>query len=204
MARAGYHRGMRTTMLALFLMLGCGEDAVPRQNQTDAPPAQDDAPAIDAPGLTLDCASYCGAIQTACTGTLAQYESVNACLGTCEHLPVGALGDMTGNTLGCRVYHTDFARQDPMTHCEHAGPAGGTMCGTTCEGFCSVAPIVCPTQWQANNCAQQCGGLATVPPYSINSVGDTIECRLYHLTNATVDPTTHCPHVDRLASVTCN
>src|SRR5689334_2364738 len=113
---------MRNTMvLAFLLLLGCGNDKVPNAGgNVDAPVPGDDAPGgIDAPALTLDCQSYCGAIQTACAGAVAQYDSVADCLGYCEHLAAGALGEDTGNTLGCRLYHTDFARQDPATHCEH-------------------------------------------------------------------------------------
>ena len=195
---------MRTLILASVLALGCGNDAVtPPGNNPDAPPAID-APLADAPALALDCASYCTAILGACTNERAQYESMASCLGACEHLPVGALGETTGNTLGCRIYHTEFAQQDPVTHCEHAGPGGGSMCGaSTCDGFCTVAPIICPTQWQAATCANRCGALTSVPPYSINSTGDTLECRLYHLTAATVDAATHCPHTDRMNSATC-
>lgn len=195
---------MRAILLASLLVIGCGNDKAdpPDNNPPDAPDNQ-----VDAPGggpLTLDCTSYCTAILGACTGERAQYESLETCLGTCEHIPVGMLGETTGNTLGCRIYHTEFAQQDPMTHCDHAGPSGGTMCGATlCEGFCAVAPIICPNEWQANTCVSRCSALASVPPYSINSTGNTQECRLYHLTLATTDPTTHCPHTDRANSVTC-
>jgi hypothetical protein len=195
---------MRALLLVMVVATGCGDDSVDRPNNpsVDAPD-EVDAP-LDAPPLSLDCASYCTAILDACGGALAQYESMADCLGMCEHLPVGALGQTVGNTLGCRVYHTEFARQDPDTHCEHAGPGGGTICGaSSCEGFCSVAPIICPTQWQANTCATRCGMLTSTPPYSINSTGDTLECRLYHLTAATTDAATHCPHTDRMNSATC-
>jgi hypothetical protein len=193
---------MRTIILAL-LLVGCGNDSG-GNNNPDAPGGGDGPGGGDAPALTLDCASYCNANVTTCTTALGQYDTAQACLGFCEHLTVGALGDTTGNTLGCRIYHTEFARQDAQTHCEHSGPGGGSMCGaTSCEGFCSVAPIICPTQWQANTCATRCAALTSTPPYSINSTGDTLECRLYHLTLATVDPTTHCPHTDRAASDTC-
>lgn len=78
------------------------------------------------------------------------------------------------------------------------------MCGaSTCDGFCALAPTICPTQWQVNTCANRCGMLTSTPPYNIASSGDTLECRLYHLTAASVDPTTHCPHTDRMNSDTC-
>src|SRR5262245_42399474 len=132
-------------------------------------------------GLTLDCDSYCNAINTACTATRKQYASVQNCLDACADLPLGALSDTSGNTLGCRVYHTTAAMTDPATHCVHAGPSGGGQCGASiCEGFCSIAVSECPTQWQAGSCATNCGGLPSTPPYSTQSLGDTIECRLYH------------------------
>src|SRR5262245_22716517 len=98
-----------TVVLAVLLAMACGNDKVPLGGggNIDAPEGPD-GPPIDGPGLALDCQSYCGAIQSACTGVRAQYDSVADCLGTCEHLPVGQIEDTTGNTLGCRVYHTDF------------------------------------------------------------------------------------------------
>jgi hypothetical protein len=128
---------MRTIILALLLSVGCGEDSVPPPggNNPDAP-VEVDAPGPDAPGgtLTLDCVSYCGANLATCTDALAQYESMASCLGMCEHLPVGTLGDATGNTLACRVKHTEFAQADATTHCEHSGPGGGSMCGLSSCG----------------------------------------------------------------------
>ncbi len=181
----------------------CGSDKA--GNETPDGPASGDGPADSAPQpLTLDCTSYCGAILTRCTDVRAQYGTMAECVASCGLLPVGTLGEMAGNTLGCRVYHTEAAGEDAEAHCEHAGPGGGSMCGATlCEGFCSIAPTTCPTQWQANNCATRCGQLTSTPPYNIASSGDTAECRLYHLTAATADPTTHCPHTDRMTSATC-
>jgi hypothetical protein len=191
---------MRTILM--LLLVGCGSDKAPGNGNPDAPGGGDGG--IDAPGLTLDCASYCTGIMARCTGAVQQYESMESCVNVCGKFAAGTLGEMTGNTLGCRVYHTEAAAEDAAVHCEHAGPGGGTQCGASiCDGFCAVAPTVCPQQWQ-NMCDSRCAALTSVPPYSINSTGDTIECRLYHLTVATVDPTLHCPHTDRGQSDTCN
>jgi hypothetical protein len=196
---------MRTLFFGLLMLaVGCGNDKAtpPGNNTPDAPAVDIDAPPVQP--ITLDCVSYCGANIAACTGELAQYSSMSSCLGACEHVPVGALTDDTGNTLGCRVYHTEFARQDAATHCEHSGPGGGLICGATlCESFCTVAPIICPTQWQAGTCLARCAALGSAPPYSINSMGNTQQCRMYHLTLATTDPATECPNTDRNASNTC-
>lgn len=196
---------MRIIMgLLLLACIGCGDDK--GNNPTDGP-TNDGPPPDTAPQpLTLDCASYCGAIQSTCADTLAQYGTMEECVASCALFPVGALGEMTGNTLGCRIYHTEAAGEDAGAHCEHAGPGGGSMCGaTSCDGFCALAPTICPGEWQANSCANRCGMLTSVPPYSVASGdgGDTLECRLYHLTAASVDATTHCPHTDRQNSAIC-
>ena len=191
-------------ILIALLICACGSD---KTGATPDGPESNDGPPVDtAPQpLTLDCESYCGGIQARCTDTLAQYGSQEECVASCNSIPIGTLGEMAGNTLGCRIYHTEAAGEDAGAHCEHAGPGGGSMCGATiCVGFCSLAPDTCPNQWQVNTCLNRCGQLTSTPPYNIASSGDTIECRLYHLTAATVDPTLHCPHTDRMTSMTCN
>jgi len=195
---------MRIILILMAFAIGCGDD---KAKATDAPSGGDAPGLIDAAPLTLDCASYCGAILTTCTGALAQYGSMAECVGACGTLPVGTLGEMSGNTLGCRVYHTEAARQDAAVHCEHAGPGGNSLCGATiCDGFCSIAVAICPAQWQNATCANRCGQLTSTPPYSIASTGDTVQCRLYHATAASADAaaaTLHCPHTDRMNSATC-
>lgn len=195
---------MRIVIGVLLFAAACGSDK--SDNATPDGPAPDGPPPDTAPQpLTLDCASYCGAIQARCTDTLARYGTMEECVASCTLLPVGALGEMAGHTLGCRIYHTEAAGEDAEAHCEHAGPGGGLMCGASpCEGFCSMAPATCPGQWSANTCMNQCGNLTSTPPFSINSAGDTVECRLYHLTAATVDPGTHCAHTARNGNPICN
>jgi hypothetical protein len=199
---------MRTFSLVLLIAItgACGDDRDKGGDGNADAPAGGDA-AIDAAPLTLSCSSYCTAILATCTGALQQYGDMAACLGSCAHFTEGALGETSGNTLGCRIYHTEAAQGDAEAHCEHAGPGGGSMCGaTSCEGFCSIAPVVCPMEWKANTCANNCAAIASVPPYSVASTGNTIECRLYHATIAATDAasaTTHCPHTDRMNSATC-
>jgi hypothetical protein len=184
------------------LCVSCGSDSAPANS--DGPPGGDDGPAADAAPLALDCASYCTAILATCTDTLAQYGTLDECMGSCNTFTVGTLGEMTGNTLGCRVYHTEAAQAAPDVHCGHAGPSGDSECGASiCEGFCSIAATICPTEWPAAQCSTRCGNLTSTPPYNIASSGDTVECRLYHATAAAADPGTHCPHTDRQNSATC-
>jgi len=192
---------LRLTCLILTLV-ACGDNKA-RPPDASHNNTHSDSGSGSGGALTLDCASYCGAIQTRCTGAVQQYASLQNCMDTCADFTAGALTDMSGNTLGCRVAHTELAADDPTTHCVHAGPSGGDTCGTTCEGFCAVAPVECPSEWTANQCATRCGGINSSPPYSTSSTGNTIECRLYHLTMAATDPTNHCPHTVAMQNPIC-
>jgi hypothetical protein len=181
------------------LCISCGGDSAPPGSDAPVDPVVDAAPP-----LTLDCPSYCTAILATCTDTLAQYGTMEECMGSCNTFTVGTLGETTGNTLGCRLYHTESAALAPDVHCGHAGPSGDGECGASiCEGFCSIAATICPTEWPSAQCDSRCANLTSTPPYNIASSGDTVECRLYHATAAAADPGTHCPHTDRQNSATC-
>lgn len=191
---------LRLTCLLLALT-ACGD------NKTLPPdssrPRTDSGSGSNGGPLTLDCTSYCNAINTRCTGTNQQYANVQNCMDSCADFTAGTLGDSSGNTLGCRLYHTELSADAPDQHCVHAGPSGGMTCGTTCEGFCAIAPVECPTEWTVNQCASRCANITSTPPYSTASTGNTIECRLYHLTMAATDPTNHCPHTVAMNNPVC-
>jgi hypothetical protein len=185
----------------LLVSSACGDDGgtTPQNDArvTDSSGGGGDGGGSDGGGgLQLTCASYCGAILAACTTpALRQYASMGTCMASCENFTPGTLGQTSGNTLGCRVYHTEAAMGDAAGHCEHAGPGGGGMCGASiCEGFCSIAPNECPTQWQAGTCMTNCGLVPNTPPYNTSAAGDSIQCRLYHVTEASTAPGTHCIH----------
>ena len=91
----------------------------------------------------LDCTSYCTTITGACTAANLQYSDMATCVASCAHFPVGTLADMGGDTLGCRLYHANAAKTDPGTHCVHAGPGGGGVCGMPCMGFCDLVVAEC-------------------------------------------------------------
>ena len=157
-------------LLALVLVAGCESD-VRKPMTGDAASSDVDAATdgnsidagIDATPLTLDCASYCTAIMAACTGANAQYGSMANCTATCNTIAnAGAVTNTMGNTLGCRIYHTELARSTPATHCSHAGPSGGGACGTTCQAVCDQIEELCtnlPANNDWNNCASQCASL---------------------------------------------
>jgi hypothetical protein len=180
---------MKTICLAVLLLAACGSDS--NNSGIDAPGGESGSGSG-----TLDCASYCTKITANCTGANNQYGSMATCVASCAHFPVGAISDLSGNTLGCRLYHAGAAAADPGTHCIHAGPSGGTVCGQPCDGFCSLVTAECATQYpSAGTCATQCANYATTPLYSAAvTSGNSLSCRIYHATAASTDPTTHCPH----------
>jgi hypothetical protein len=146
------------------------------------------------------CAEYCGLIQAACTGANGQYASEAICLASCEAFDVGTAADTSGNTLGCRIYHATAAAGGPDVHCTHAGPGGDGACGNNCEGFCAIAQDACTgdnAQYADEAaCLAECSGFPADTKYNTNqTAGDSLACRLYHLTVAATDPAVHCSHI---------
>lgn len=161
------------------------------------------------------CDAYCTSIAANCVGANQQYpgdaSNKASCLEACKSFPQGTAADTMGNTLGCRVYHTDAAKGVPATHCEHAGPLGGGQCGDSsgatdteleCASFCAIATDVCGTIWPADDdCRTQCLTVANATAYNINvTTGANLACRMYHLSVAASFPApdagraTHCGH----------
>ncbi len=217
------HAPMRTSLFIILALAACGSDPAVTP---DAKPVVIDAapPAIDAPaGPTLDCPSYCTEIQANCTGANAQYPDMAHCLGTCAAFPVGTskVTDTAGDTLGCRIYHAGMpSATTPATHCPHAGPAGDVLkdgatalCsgGNVCEDFCNIEVKVCgttaapvtgvtPQYADSPDCLAKCAAFPNkTATYLVGAKGDSLACRLYHVTNAAAltDPamiTAHCGH----------
>jgi hypothetical protein len=153
-------------------------------------------------GSSLSCADYCETIAANCSGSDGQYfegvdDGMTACMTACAAFPAGAAADQFGNTLGCRSYHAGAAGQDPAVHCEHAGPGGAGVCGTDCDGFCAIALEVCAAVYADEAaCLSECAQFTDDVAYNTTVIaGDSLACRLYHLTAAAVDPATHCPHI---------
>jgi hypothetical protein len=204
--------------IALLLVdVACGKvEAVP--DASSLPPPADAAtpPPADAPAVALSCETYCTDIQTNCTGANSQYPDRDQCLATCETFTVGTskATDTSGNTLGCRVYHTGNTTTDATLHCPHAGPGGDTITspatyctrnatggGDVCDSFCSIAIAACgttastrtvdgmaiPAQYDSlADCLSDCAAFDNTHLFSVQpaSQGDTLACRLLHATNA--------------------
>jgi hypothetical protein len=193
---------MRTSFLlsslAALLMItavACGDD-------DDDTTIDGSTPTIDSSGGAFDCAAYCTTITANCTGDNAQYGTTpDACPTTCATWAAGTEGETSGNTLGCHLYHAGAAADAPGTHCIHAGPSGGGMCGASpCEDFCALVEAACEGEANpyADNaaCLTACADYATEPAFSAATTsGDTFACRLYHATAASALPDPHCGHV---------
>jgi hypothetical protein len=150
------------------------------------------------------CASYCGAVMASCTGAFAVYTTVDSCLAVCSHLPEGLEGDENDNSVHCRLRHAESAPAEPLYYCPIAGPGGNGVCGSNCDGLCSVAQGVCTGDlglWASiADCHDDCEDVSDLGTYSTDPdaamyQGDHVQCWLYHLSSAAVtDPDIHCPH----------
>jgi hypothetical protein len=150
-------------------------------------------------GSAAACDTYCADIAKNCAGDNMQYGDMASCMGACSALPEGKPGDMAGNTVNCRIYHAGAATMDAALHCVHAGPGGAGACGSNCESFCAIATATCKTEHPDNaTCMTTCMGFKDMEKYDASDVdGDTLACRLYHLTVAAssdANAATHCPH----------
>jgi len=176
---------------ALIAVLGvaCGDD--------------DGGTTVDAPPAALSCSTYCTTLMGACTGANQQFTDMAQCVASCGAYPVGTAADMSGNTLGCRTYHAGAAKTGADVHCVHAGPGGAGMCGTNIEGLCQIVQKACtgadgPTKnpfASAADCASKLAAVVDTTKYNVMQTGgDTLACRLYHATVASVTPDPHCQH----------
>jgi hypothetical protein len=182
----------------MLILAACGGD----DDATDA-----------AVAATLDCPSYCQQIQANCTGANAQYPDDAHCTAACGSFAKGTLGQMTGNTLGCRLYHSGApAKADATLHCPHAGPGGdkiggnAAFCGDVCTSFCTLEIMACGITSDAGGhgqyasmgaCMTACAAFPNPTAlYSPTAKGDSLACRLYHATNAAISGAAamHCPH----------
>ncbi|NUP04560.1 MAG: hypothetical protein HOW73_00685 [Polyangiaceae bacterium] len=158
------------------------------------------------------CDAYCTTITEGCVAANAQYASKEACVAECAAFPQGDAGAMSGNSLECRAYHASVAAggTDPAIHCVHAGPLGGgpvAMAGcvdemNVCNAFCQIAEEVCGDIdgyyefTSFDDCKTKCGTIDnTTADFNIDETsGDTLACRMYHLSVAATDET-HCAHL---------
>ena len=123
---------------------------------------------------------------------------MTACNGNFLHwAELGTTADADGHSRGCREYHAGAANND--SHCEHAGPTGGGVCGDLCEVYCHAMTTYCATSYTdyaacETACATTGGGFPTTGDVN-DATGDTVQCRIYHAGFA-YDDASHCDHAD--------
>jgi hypothetical protein len=150
-------------------------------------------------------------VATACTGPNEQFASLAACLAVCERLEPGTPGNVAGNTVECRLARAELAQRtgEAANYCFSAGPGGAGACGEDCEGFCTLMAETCPNvvgQGTYEECMTVCATVPNLagPPDNVTyntslQDGNSVQCRLFHVTAATLDPVAHCVHAAGLA-----
>ena len=108
-------------------------------------------------------------------------------------------------TLACRADQARLAGTtgEVKLYCPPAGPGGGSgedggapLCGSNCDGYCSLMAAICPGSFPTlGACMDTCSSVPDVGGYNIAQTdGNTIQCRLYHVSAATQASEVHCPH----------
>ena len=154
----------------------------------------------DSSGETVTCDEYCQTVLDVCLDDNAQYTTLSQCQQICAHMNVGNVEDTAGNTLSCRDHFALEAIEATSVHCRSAGPGGNGVCGTNCESFCQLQNEVCIGANQQFSsvaaCMSVCAGFDNTIPYSSSVLGgNSLSCRISHLSLASGAPDTHCPHI---------
>ena len=158
-------------------------------------------------GCVPTCRTYCAEFIDVCSASAPDLARRGWCLEFCqEHSgwPAGANGDQAGNSIGCRIYHTQRALESETDeerahHCGHAGMSGADTCGSWCENYCQMAMTICQGEDQIyeeyEDCTTACAELPDDGEIG-DTVGDSVQCRIYHLGAAAEsgNTATHCPH----------
>jgi len=144
------------------------------------------------------CKSYCEKAKSNCKGQL--YPTDTNCQAVCGVLPEGEPGDVSGNSVQCRL--NAITTRD-TTECQVASPMSdkdGT-CGDRCQNYCYLLKALCPGDFMESFgdeevCGATCRGLAMLDNYSATSPDDTntLQCRFYHLSSSAEKPEVHCGH----------
>lgn len=156
--------------------------------------------------VTSLCQEYCDAVMANCSGDYSQYLGSDVCLSVCKVLPEGSPGDQSGNSVQCRLTHAAAVTEtgEPQVDCPAAGPGGAGVCGDDCTGFCTIMVEYCTQYSNPQECNDVCAGVPKLGGYSATlkddsgaslfASGNSVECRLWHVSSATQLPATHCLH----------
>jgi hypothetical protein len=161
-------------------------------------------PDASGPAVLSLCERYCNTVAANCPAPNEQYASPGACRAVCEKLEPGNEGGLRENTVECRLARAELAgvTGEPVTYCASAGPGGAGVCGSNCEGYCTIMAKTCTLligSFEA--CLPECASVPDLsdPPDNITydisvQAGDSVQCRLFHVSAATVDAIQHCGH----------
>ena len=154
------------------------------------------------------CSHFCDVVMTNCTGDNLVYETREKCMGVCKLYPVGDANEWQGkNTLECRLHEAELAPSKPVEDnqrqraCRSAGPEG-LDCGGSCESYCYLYEQACGQVQcgSTSNCIDKCAALRDRMEYNVvdDYEGNSIQCRLVHLSNASIVPggQPHCGHAN--------
>ncbi len=196
----------RTLLLGACLAVGLGACQVIagiEERKLDPNLAAGDTGGADGAGgdnmASTECSQYCTRVMAACTSDFQVYINEEVCLGICALMDPGEAIEPVGNTVACRSHQAKLAEREPQDHCLAAGPGGAGVCGSDCEAYCQLFPLTCPDNiaYPTNTaCLQACSGLTDQARFDVlaDHEGDTIECRLVHVSSAASTPDPHCGH----------
>ncbi|APR81751.1 Hypothetical protein A7982_07100 [Minicystis rosea] len=145
-----------------------------------------------------DCNAYCETIQAQCTGDSQQYASLEACQKMCATFEPGTSDDGNTDSLACRKRVLDNGVSTGEVNCPGAGPSGHLSCGSKCDVYCRSLEALCLEEFATyqGNCLTDCAAFNDCGGYTADALrsDDSIQCRLFHLNSAAIDPDTHCRH----------
>jgi hypothetical protein len=94
----------------------------------------------------------------------------------------------------------------PNPRAWHPGSGNGRGCGTNCESYCLLQPILCEgvddvVIYAPGDCERKCQALQDDPDFDVvrHYNGDTLQCRFVHLSSASVSEEgalSHCWHAE--------
>lgn len=148
------------------------------------------------------CGEFCDTVMANCTGTNQVYDTREKCMALCEIMPPGdTVEPGRTNTVECRLREAREARtavdEEINRHCRSAGPEG-IDCGGGCASYCTLFKGACGQDQCGSyaGCLHACSALLDTGKWDLKEDhdGDTLQCRLVHLENASIQPKQHCPH----------
>jgi len=157
-----------------------------------------------------NCTNECNGVEDGrCPRDYKLYPSDVICWNACKAIEELEIDD-PDNTVACRIREARNAgvTGEVWTHCPAAGPGGAGVCGDNCESYCAMMGAFCgdDERFADPDCVEKCRGLRDadtdeIPDATASAFGekrhhdgDSIQCRLVHVSNASASPATHCWH----------